>query len=169
MSGRFSLLMGILLLSLGIGATASESSASALGEVVTCGWCWDFQTSEGWEHHFPSGGDECGWPSGEDCARCGGTSSCHTDFEGGRCHIACGPSGGLAAVNDEISRLLEAGDADGLASFLSRGNDHFYIAFIPQRSTIEIVPNCTPGKVESSHAVDRKLASQIEEAILLAD
>jgi len=159
MSGRFSLLMGILLLSLGIGATASESSASALGEVVTCGWCWDFQTSEGWEHHFPSGGDECGWPSGEDCARCGGTSSCHTDFEGGRCHIACGPSGGLAAVNDEISRLLEAGDADGLASFLSRGNDHF--------STSHSYHNAAPSKsfrtvrLERSSRLTQSIASSL--------
>jgi len=31
---------------------------------------------------------------GGGCKRCGGTSDCHGDWDGGECHIQCGPGGG---------------------------------------------------------------------------
>jgi hypothetical protein len=65
--------------------------------------------------------------------------------------------------------MLEAEDAEGLVSLLTADSEHFYVAFVPERGSIEIVPVCTPGKVEASHTVSHTLASQLSEALHRAD
>ena len=44
------------------------------------------------------------------CARCGGTSSCHPEFQEGSCHLACGSGGGEVSwqAEQDLRTLLRA-------------------------------------------------------------
>lgn len=45
------------------------------------------------------------------CARCGGTSSCHSSFQTEGCHLRCGSGGGEVSwqAEQELRKLLRAG------------------------------------------------------------
>lgn len=80
--------------------SASRGMPNAMaGPEVTCAWCVQISDLVGnATHAFPNPTDLCGStqppiPGGTGeiiCARCGGTSLCHTTYDPGECHLACG-------------------------------------------------------------------------------
>ncbi len=88
---------------------ANPVSAQGLG----CGWCWHW-THGSESHAFIGGRDLCGlrvYPfSEESCARCSRAKGCHTDWDPGPCHLACGPAGDDMTAIDVIHETLEARD-----------------------------------------------------------
>lgn len=155
--------LGLAAVVSGAGLALSRVPVAARADGLTCGWCWDFDESGGWIHHFPSGGDECGWPSGSECARCGGTSSCHTEFQSGKCHIACG---GQEFALGDLAALIRVRDATAVARMIREANEEYIIAYLPDRRVVEIVTSCNPGVVASTIALDAEFGSEME--ILLA-
>jgi hypothetical protein len=134
-------------------AGLAQLHSPVAGGEVTCGWCWDFEP-EG--HHFPDGGDLCGWPPGEECSRCGGTSGCHTEFDNhGPCHIECGPGGGdFAALTRELDPLVSAGNLDGIRALAERIQGKYLIRSTGEAGVLEVVAVCNPDEVGATYAID---------------
>ena len=134
------------------------NDVEAQGGGLTCGWCiqerWEVTIGPiiilfPWEHKFPGGGDECGWPghAGAMCSRCGGTSFCHRDFWTGSCHIACGPAGGdVAAALTEVEDALESGDVTAVAEALLEPGTGLAFEFIPESGRIDLFLACDPDR-----------------------
>lgn len=113
---------------------------------LTCMWC---KEGVGWfgetTHGFLLGGDLCGWVGsgeGNQCARCGGTSTCHHVYWTGECHIACGPEGDAMAALTEIQQALAGDDATVVASVLLRERSGVHIEFIPEGGRIDLMLPC---------------------------
>ena len=131
---------------------------------LICGWCKhtydvvDYRVYDGqWyqvlgniHHYFPGGGDECGWVGsakdhilvGPYCARCGGSSDCHTDEEPSTCHILCGPEGDIYAALIEIEAGLDRNDIAAVASALLEPQAGFFFEFVPTAGRIDVVLSC---------------------------
>ena len=127
---------------------------------VVCGGCVDAygrgelpDGSEyiGWGHRFPNGGDGCGDipgggnPHGHDhCSRCGGTSTCHSHWEMGICHVLCGP-GGFAAAS-AIEEALTTGDVVLAAAALRREWEGVSVEFTPEGGRVDLILACDPNR-----------------------
>ncbi len=134
---RSGIVMEMLLGAVGPAPLAAQNGNGNGIEVVTCGWCIEDDVYGQWctteepiqcfwdtllAHQFPNGGDECGLegkPANAICARCGGTSGCHTDWwsvypDGQGCHMECGSGSEYASLLQDLDTVLEAGDAAGI-------------------------------------------------------
>ena len=136
------------------------------GGGLTCGWCVEesrlgFVISPDYtgpviqfRHHFPGGGNECGWDGHDDpgarCSRCGGTSDWHPETRYGGCHIPCGPDGDAYAVTSEVEDALGRGDVAAVALALQAPQEGVSFEFIPDAGRIEVTFSCGPdGPVQS--------------------
>ena len=127
--------------------TVRESGAAPDSDWIT----EDGEEYSGYGHRFPNGGNGCvdmpggGNPHGHDhCSRCGGTSSCHSHWERGECHILCGP-GGFAAAS-AIEEALTTGDAVLAAAALRREWEGVSVEFIPDAGRVDLILACDPNR-----------------------
>jgi hypothetical protein len=152
---------GVSVLLAGVVSVVLGSPAEARrGDTVTCGWCWDFVEAGDTLHHFPNGGDLCLWPPGEECSRCGGTSSCHDDLLPGRCHIECG-GGSFAQLFTRIEGMIQNRDAAGLASLIHAPDEDYVVALLPADNVVEVVTSCSPGVAAASYNLDFEFARTV--------
>jgi hypothetical protein len=163
--------------------------AAAVEAQLSCGWCeeseavtfcvWDpegwgggeWVCGEGQGHQFPNGADLCGSGGGghhlqasagpgETCARCGGTSSCHTEWDHGPCHIECGPGGGeLLAMAREVREAERRRDASALTGMIGTRGD---VRLVIDDAMIEVGVSCESGVLRMvGLAIDPELVRQI--------
>lgn len=129
--------------------------APSSAQGLTCGWCNRYEGPDGSEvHKFPFGGDECEWPPTYHgtCARCGGTSDCHDDWEPGDCHIECGEGGGEGEGSGDLAQAVEAIET-GLetrdmtivaAALLHDYRSGLQVEYLPEAGRIEFILACSP-------------------------
>jgi len=121
---------------------------------VTCGWCNEIETNEGWIHgFFDESGDQClqGAPDvgigNTYCARCGGTSTCHTKWwqSEGRCHLACGGTASidLHGIEDALARLA-AGDPEPMVTQLQAAFAASSLTYSAAGGRIDVFAACDP-------------------------
>ena len=150
---------------------------------VTCGWCTMHgdlvDSGPGWAeyenvtHAFPGGGNECGWDGRNDesivggpvCARCGGTSDCHTEEQDGICHIACGPLGDLFSALTDVEEALESGDMIAVASALRQQRTGVFFEFIPEGGRIDVVLACDPDSAYDAIPVLPEARGRLQAAL----
>lgn len=158
---------------------------AAQGGGLTCGWCTMdgdlVDSGPGWaeyenvKHAFPGGGNECGWEGRNDesitggpvCARCGGTSTCHSDEQDGMCHIACGPLGDLFAAVTELEDALDGGDITAVASALRQPRTGLFFEFIPEGGRIDVVLTCDPGRAYTAIPLLPEARGRLQTAVTL--
>lgn len=114
---------------------------------LTCGRCEAWGSAINDHHRFPNGGGECGWPPGDACSRCGGTSRCHMAWDTGPCHIPCGPGGGpraMARAVAEIEDALAARNMDAVAAAISSDASDATMEYLPDAGRIDVSLSCNP-------------------------
>jgi hypothetical protein len=137
-----------------IGSLPTGPRTAVAEPEVTCGWCNEVMVSGGhWHHGFnDTNGDLCGDPNPFSglpgytyCARCGGTSTCHTLWgEGeGRCHLACGGEA-VAPFKPAIEKSIETGDVTELFARLSELDSEFEVRYNLAAGRIDIIAACDP-------------------------
>ena len=156
----------LALLLVGILPVEAQSQEGAGGEVV-CWWCWEV----GGEHLFAHGGLGCvGGIDGTDeeqmhCSRCGRSSECHTDYQLGPCHIACGPTGDAMAALTEIQQALDGDDMTVVATALTRTRAGVSVEFLPDGGRINLILPCDRSKVFRTIPVVPGARTRLEEAL----
>ena len=159
--------------------TASPGDTNAQ---VTCGWCQSGplievdDSGDVWWHNghrfLFEGGGECLWAGHDEpavnCARCGGSSLCHSDpMEPTHCdHILCGPAGDAMAAATEIREALETRDISVVASSLTRGRVGVSVNFSLESGRIDIMLPCDLNRAAATIPVSPHfrdaLAAEIE-------
>lgn len=149
----------------------STQVASATDE-VTCAWCIQVSDLLGnTTHWFPNPGDLCGWPQPNGgpngtvkCARCGGTSSCHSVPDDGECHLQCGGEG-LTGLQEAVRKALEDSDALALAALISQPPEHLTIEFAKAGGRVNIVAGCDESKIAAAYPIPFGMRAELERAI----
>ena len=155
--------------------TASPGDTNAQ---VTCGWCQSGplievdDSGDVWWHNghrfLFEGGGECLWAGHDEpainCARCGGTSDCHSK---GRppvyCdHILCGPAGDAMAAATEIREALETRDISVVASSLTRERAGVSVEFSPESGRIDVMLSCDPYRPVTTIPVSPRFATPLQ-------
>lgn len=94
------------------------------------------------------------------CSRCGGTSSCHSDYQEGGCHIACGPAGGEQVRYEEEARAMQLFRASKTDSLVEHVRSSKSLAFNRERGLLQSL-GCG-RKIVSQIALDRNTALILE-------
>lgn len=132
-------------------ASAGQGTAATEGTSAGCGWCWQFRSliTDTFRHVFPRGNDSCGSPTPPpwySCSRCGSGLGCHTNGDGGRCHILCGPAGGdLAQILGAARRGFEALSATVVADALLAAPAGIQVEYVSDAGRIDFILDCAPG------------------------
>ncbi len=152
-----------------LGSVAMPQRAGAEPEVV-CSWCVPRQDdlgNAGNEHHFPDPSNRCVLPKPDfvtyECSRCGGSSTCHTDYQVGACHTACGGEN-LASAEQQIEALIAGGDTEGLREFLATAHAGVVANYLEAGGRIELVADCAPDVVASVVAIPAEMRPMIAES-----
>lgn len=138
-----------------------------------CGWCeerrnWKtaFPTMKHW---FPCGENSCGSSNRkENCARCGTGLGCHTEEDGGGCHIACGPAGEPTALLDAVDKIRtfpDAGDAAVAAALVLIDRADLTVAYQAAGGLINFTLPCDPATPAATVAVLPGVRVAFEEAL----
>ena len=149
-----------------------EAPFAEAEKTVTCGWCNELQVGTGeWYHGFnDTSGDQCGFPNPYSggtgntyCARCGGSSSCHTLMSHGEglCHISCGGDA-LAPYQTELEDLVEKGMVERLLVRLVELHDSLSVEarFLEASGRLDLVAQCDPDAVALTLAVPANLRAE---------
>ena len=100
------------------------------------------------------------------CVRCGGTSSCHTTWDEGGCHVACGSGG--ASNKDPLGKLEKAirvADASAVRSLLSPENG---LSYNMERHSVQVIRECDPELIEYNIDLTPAVARRIESLLQIA-